>query len=168
MAIIEDMPNEILHNIVSRLGGQDLLATSLVSHSLYNIAQSLLYGKIYLYMDTGNQRDNHVLILVNYDQSLVSGSVPLFLRTMLLAPAREAFAHYVRTLTLDLAPPPRPTIPFSDIDLLTAAALNLGFNDHPLTEQDAQIILIFRLLPRLTSPELWNVAQVGGFGYKLL
>lgn len=168
MAIVQEIPNEILENIISRLGGQDLLATSLVSHRFYAISQSPLYQEPCLYIDGGNQLYDSTSIVVTSGQSPMPGSVPLFLRTLLLAHGRETFAQYVRTLTVDLHPPPRPTVPTPDIVLLTAAALNLGFNDHPLTEQRAQIVLILRLLPRLSSLELRDVAHIGCYGYKLL
>lgn len=168
MAIIQDIPNEILENIISRLGGQDLLATSLVSHSFYAISQSPLYQQPCLYIDGANQLYDSMSILVTSGQSPMPGSVLLFLRTLLLADGRETFAQYVRTLTVDLDPPPRPKTPIPDIVLLTAAALNLGFNDHPLTKQRAQIVLILRLLPGLSSLELRDVALVGYYGHKLL
>lgn len=168
MGIIQDMPNEILFKILSLLSHQDLLATSLVSHIFYTITQSPLYEKPCLYINGGNRFYHTGLAVDNSDQSYVPGSVITFLRTLLLAPGRETLAHYVRALTIDLDVNPETTIPRPDIDMLTVAASNLGFDGLALTEQGAQIILILRLLPRLTSLRLRDAVHEGTFGYTIL
>lgn len=168
MAIIHNLPSEILHDIVSHLGSHDLFATSLVSHSFYMISQCLLYQEPILYLDDGNWFYDEAHFLDIYDKSPVPGSVTHFLRTLLLAPGRETTANYVRNLTVDLEGPQRPAIHVPDIVLLSAAALNLGLDARALDKYDAQIVLIIHLLPRLTSLELLGIGQVPFFGTKLL
>lgn len=142
MATIEDMPNEILHNFLSHLGSKEFTATSLVSHRFHMPSQSALYKQPWLRID---------------DKYSCRVSVRLFLRTLLLAPHGKTLAGYVRMLTVDIDYEPNSTPPSPDIIPMTTAASNLGFDDHPLSEQGTQIIVLLSLLPHLTSLLLWGL-----------
>lgn len=150
MAVSKHIPNEILLNVLSRVIPADLLATSLVSHSFHTISQSLLYKQPYL----GNKVNANSTHLDSYGEFPMKGPVARFLRTLLLAPRRGTLAAYVRTLIVDLDPVTASAPPSPGIDILTAAALNCGFDEQHLTDQGAQMGLLLHLLPRLTFLEL--------------
>lgn len=162
MAVSQHIPNEILLNVLSRVNPADLLATSLVSHSFRTISQSLLYKQPYLGNKVNAKSDNanhlnsygEANYLDSYGEFPMEGPVARFLRTLLLAPRRGTLAAYVRALIVDLDPVPESAPPSPGIDILTAAALNCGFDEQHLTDQGAQIVLLLHLLPRLTFLEL--------------
>lgn len=139
MATIKDMPNEIMHNIFSHLCCKDLTAASLVSHRFHSISLPSLYEQPDLMLH--NKSPRPALLL-------------LFLRTLLVAPRRETLAGYVRSLGVELSFGAQPTAHNAGLALVTVAASNLGFNDHPLTAQGNQIVLLLRLLPRLNDLSL--------------
>lgn len=168
MAIIQDMPNEILHSILSYLHTVDLLSISMVSHSFHTTSLSLLYKEPYLGLNDEAKSSKATALDINSELH-PQESVALFLRTLLRVPGGETFADHVRTLIVDLNDlVPRPTVRSTGIDLLTAAASNRGFDNHHLTEQGAQIVLILRLLPRLSSLELRAGNLRGAADYKHL
>lgn len=142
MTILEDLPNEILLQIVSRLPGRDLVTVSRVSRRLNAASQSSLYNAPCLTtIGAGRRR-----------------SLQIFLRTLLLAPGRETLAGYVRSLTLNWNnfgvkyPVYHPLS--GDIALVTAASTSLGI-DHPsLPLQGAQLLLLLHLLPNLKLLDL--------------
>lgn len=148
MAILEEVPNEILHEIISRLCPTDLVCTSTVSRHFQSISQAPLY------------RNPLLRVWGKKDTPL-----QLFLRTLLLSPDRQTLASYVRSLTVELEARTAPKPDSLDISLLTAAAISLGFNDHPLSAQGAQIVLLLRLLPRLNILDLWALDEGRGLGY---
>lgn len=154
MATIKHLSNEILHAIFSLLTSKDLLATSLVSHLFHaNSACSLSKEASFDISD--------------YPPS-TRELLQLFLRTLLVASGNETLASHVRSVVVDIASTvpktyPRPTPgPHPDIELLSAAAIRLGFNEHPLTSRGTQLVLLLRLLSNLTFLTLRSPA--GAFG----
>lgn len=162
MAVIQMMPNEILFNIFSHLCFEDLLATSLVSHTFHTLSLPPLYQEPYLRIDDLPRCNSSAGVLIPQPEP-GQEAVALFLRTLLLAPGRHTLARYVKGLCLDLAAERGLAIPNARTDLLRKAASNLGFDDHPLTDQGAQLVMILRLLPQLTTLELR--AGDGQLGY---
>lgn len=149
MATIQTIPNEILSSVLCHLTGADLLATSLVSHRFHTLSRSPLYQEPNLRIMI-DEVTNLRLARPKPGQE----SVALFLRTLLLSPGRETITDCVRALSMDLEFVLERDTPTVATDELTAAASNLGHKDLPLTLQGAQLTLILRLLPRLTSLDL--------------
>lgn len=148
MATIEAMPNEILSSVLSHLGRADLVATSQVSRHFCTLSRIPLYKEpnLPLEFDEDGWRPEC--------SDSAQECLGLFLRTLLLSPARETLAHYVQALSMDLECDIESNTRTPGTDELTAAASNLGYKDHPLTIQGAQLTLMLRLLPRLTSLDL--------------
>lgn len=166
MAVIQIMPNEILLNIFSHLYFKDLHATSLVSHTFHTLSQSPLYQEPYLRIGDLPRCDRSAGVLIP-EAEPGQEAVALFLRTLLLALGRDTVARYVTGFCVDLdVERGRATPPNARTDLLRKAASNLGFDDHPLTDQRAQIIMILRLLPQLTTLELRAGDGQPGYGYE--
>lgn len=147
MTTIRYLSNEILHSIFSDLCSTDLHAVSLVSHHFQSVAESLLYARVRL---GGRVQQSYRL--------------QLFLRTMLAESDHNTRAVLVKSLIVRLehvipqrylfinsrALPPRDPA----IKLLTATALERGLGDDSLTAQGAQLVVLLRLLPHLTSLSL--------------
>lgn len=127
---MEDLPNEILREIFSPLPSKDLLSASLVSHHILRIVQPILYEKPSLLQDY-NYRD----------------PLPLFLRTILLAPCRERLAGHVRSFRVEVGH--LGEIPPSDS-----------------AERGAKIVRLLGLFPRLTSLTLCAPYEGRGTGYE--
>lgn len=129
---MEDLPNEILCKIFSALSCKDLLSASLVSHHILRIVQPILYKKPTVLPDY-NYRD----------------PLPLFLRTILLAPCRESLAGHVRSLKVAIG--------------------HLGETTPPDdAERGTKIVQLLGLLPRLTSLTLGADYARCGTGYEQL
>lgn len=129
---MEDLPNEILREIFSPLAFRDLLSASLVSHHILRVVQPILYKKPNLLQDY-NYRD----------------PLPLFLRTMLLAPCRERLASHVRSFRVEIG--------------------HLGETPPPdSAERGAYIVRLLGVFPRLTSLTLHAPYQGRGTGYEHL
>lgn len=148
MSFIESIPNEILSSALSHLGKADLLATSLVSRHFCTLSQSFLYKDI----DLPFLFNEYQCRLMYADPG--QESLGLFLRTLLLSPARETLAHYVQALSVELELGIESYAGSPAMDELAAAASGLGYGGHPLTIKGAQFTLLLRLLPRLTSIDL--------------
>lgn len=143
MAVIQDIPNEILDEILSYLSGNDLAATSRVMRRFHAATKSPLY---------------RAPILLDLSKSLLWTPPPikLLLRTLLLAPDRKSLASRVRSISVELidyelAPPTNAT----DIALLTTAAVQLGLYDQLLDSSCGQLVLLLNLLPRLDHLDIW-------------
>lgn len=165
MAVIQIMPNEILIGVFSHLYHQDLLATSLVSHTFHTLSQSPLYQEPHLRIDDLPRYDSFPSVPIPQPEP-GQEAVALFLRTLLLAPGRDTLARYVKGLCVDLNVDRGRVTPNATTDLLRKAASNLGFDDHPLSDQGAQIVMILRLLPQLTTLELRARDGQLGYGYE--
>lgn len=135
MAVLTDLPYEIMVEFLSLLSCADLSSTIRVSRRFHDVSQPLLY--------TGP-----CLTKKQHTTPRVSGTIGIFLQT-LLTPGREALGSYVRSLRLELDDT-EPVFEYPDdtVVRITAIARKLGIN-NPLSTQGPQLMIILDLLPRL-------------------
>lgn len=126
MAIIQDIPNEILHHVLLYFYPAALLCISMVSHSFRTTSLFLLYKEPYPCLND-DAKSNGASALNIGEEFHRKGSIALFLRTLLFAPGGETLAVYVRTLGVNLDIVSQPTAPRPGIVILAAAASALGF-----------------------------------------
>lgn len=131
MAVFQQLPDELVLQILSSVDLSDLVHASLVSHRMRNISQPLLYREPSLI--TSNQ----------YPSSL-----QLLIRT-LLDPRSEALATHVRCLIVDWDDGGMLEDE-SDQALFTAAMRRIGIS-FDYNSLCAQVILLLHLLPQLHS-----------------
>lgn len=147
-----DLPSETLVRIISSLSCKDLARISHVSRRLHAITQRVLY-KSPVFTPTAEN---------------ISSTIPspeLFLKTI-LTPGCEALANHVRYVYVQWDNTPR-TIP-TDITFLTHVATRFNFQ-YPLISQDAQLMLLLHLLPRLSILEFdAYIVDEGRFPYHAL
>lgn len=136
---LENIPREILVEILCYLSTTDLVNISTVSHEIHAVAKPVLYRSIELWTDSYSFTRLTQLLQV------------------LLSPGGKALARHVRSLSwndqgyefgtptpsITAGPPPRAT------NNLTAAALRHGID--PPTSDLSQVILLLHLLPCLQS-----------------
>lgn len=132
MALLDDLPSEILIEILSSLSNADLARTSLLSRYFHTISVPQLYKAPSL----TDSRD-----------SMFRQSHEIFLET-LLTPSNTMLATHVRSLTWNRSGPE----PSRDLPSYTALLSNVGsrLNYHlPYYTPSEQLVLLLHLLPRL-------------------
>lgn len=144
MAVIENLPNETLHNVLSRLDRSDIASTALVSRRFNSLSESLLYKYLDLEYSTG-----------------AGPQLELLLHTLLLAPHRQTLAQHVRSLSFQLGHVHRSQRnELGDVARLTVAAAQHGLANWPRASPCKQLVLLLNLLPRLDRLEI--IHSVGG------
>lgn len=139
MAVLNDLPNETLVELLSLLSGADLVSTILVSHRFRNISQPLLYRAPFLAETPTIPRT----LPTNAGCSL-----GIFLRT-LLTPGREALGSCVRSLHVELNDhAPDFEYPDDTKALMTTIASRLMITS-PFTTRTVQLMILLDLLPHL-------------------
>lgn len=136
MPALQELPYEILLEILSLLPCIDLASTIRVSHRLQHISQPLLYKAPCLTKVPSYRR--------------ARPSIEIFLRT-LLAPGHESLSSHVRVLSLkSSASLAKRTSRYRShtIDLIRAMASKHNIR-NPLTSQKTQLMLLLDLLPYL-------------------
>lgn len=151
MSVLEQLPLEVAADILSYLPLEDLVKISTLSHHMHTISQPLVYK---------------APILTCSEGETTPSPLQIFLRT-LLSPGGETLATYIRSLHMkwqtwtrrdddddgndngngDGDPEPTRESP-NDLALLFAAATPLGLHQY-LEVQEAQLVLLLHLLPRL-------------------
>lgn len=133
MSVLEQLPLEISAEILSYLPCVDLAKTSRLSHHMHAVSQPLLYKAPTLTSADGKTKSSLQILL-----------------EVLLSPGGKTLAGYVRSLHVQWGSRCESS---SDISLLTEAASRLGLQ-LPLTWEDAQLVLLLHLLPRLHALNL--------------
>lgn len=141
MAVLIDLPNELLVHIFSDLDCFDLAPVSRACRRLHAVVEPLLYE----YVSLGTLRPSPPVI-------------QLFLRTLL---SRPLLAGYVRILTLRWDTPWTPPDARKTSAPLSAVATRVGLR-YPLHSHGAEIALLLHLLPgletlNLSPPEFFDV-----------
>lgn len=142
MPVLEDLPNEVIREILSCLSCVDISNISLVSHFLNTIAEPYLYQSI-------------------SGESTTETSITPLLRVIL---ARPALGRHVRVLHLTWLSHTIIDPHSSDHALFSVAARRLGLSDRPWCV-DAQALLLLHLVPNLQelnpdgSPLLYEFLQ---------
>lgn len=133
MAVLINLPNELLVHIFSDLDCFDLAPVSRASRRLHAVVEPLLYQHVSL----GTRRPSPPVIR-------------LFLRTLL---SRPVLAGYVRLLTLRWDTPWAPPDARKTSAPLNAVAARVGLR-YPLHSHGAEIALLLHLLPGLETLDL--------------
>ncbi|KAL0630966.1 hypothetical protein Q9L58_010185 [Maublancomyces gigas] len=135
MTSIENIPHEILIDILSYLPCTDLASACRVSQYLRVVSQPVLYKSP----------------VVNSSNRSIPPSIQILL-CKLLSPSGQTLIQTVRSLELkwDNSDTGLTAQHQSDISLLNAAALRFGLHDPP-TQHDAKMILLLHSLPRLQA-----------------
>ncbi|KAL0631330.1 hypothetical protein Q9L58_009809 [Maublancomyces gigas] len=160
MSVLEQLPIEVAADILSYLPLEDLVKVSILSRHMHLISRPLVYM---------------APILICREHATSPSALQIFLRT-LLSPGGETLATYIRSLHMkwqtwstyddddeydddeedDIGndtvndngdPEPAHESP-NDLALLFAAATPFGLHQY-LEAQEAQLVLLLHLLPRL-------------------
>lgn len=136
MAVINDLPNELLADIVSGLASSDLLNLSRVSHKFLAVSEPFLYKEPHLVTNTR-----------------VPDSVKAFIQA-LIAPGRQPLAGKVNSLTVAC----ENTVCTDDITPdLRSLASRCRMDKFSITSQDTLVTILLHLLPRLHTFNVCNL-----------
>lgn len=147
MALLRNLPDELLVQIITYLFRPDLASLSRVCHRINGITTPLLYNETWL----GTCNESSI-------------DLQLFIRT-LLTPGGEMLATLVHNLHLAWSCEVMPQYHEDHISFLNSAASRiLGFNQRQMTES-GQAILLLHLLPNLHTLDVFPPVESSEFDF---
>lgn len=145
MATLLDVPNEILHHILSCLEVKSLITVSRVSRRFHSLSLPLLYKAPVLRARDGYRQP----------------ALPQLLWTLTAAPS---LAIHIQSLELQIEPYPNPFRTSFNGHSLSYPVPHTGSGPPPRITQGLQLEQLLRMVPRLTHLDLWPLTEPDSYG----